>query len=51
MPIDTNVLTPEKQQQAGHYEVLGETYAAFELFENGWNPCLDFSTWIRWTSF
>ena len=38
MPIDTNVLTPEKQQQAGHYEVLGETYAAFELFENGWNP-------------
>ena len=38
MPIDTNVLTPEKRQQAGHYEVLGETYAAFELFENGWNP-------------
>jgi hypothetical protein len=38
MPIDTNVLTPEKQQQAGHYEVLGEIYVAFELFENGWNP-------------
>lgn len=31
-------LTVEKQQQAGHYEILGETYAAFELFENGWNP-------------
>ena len=38
MAIDPQVLTPEKQQQAGHYEVLGETYAAFELFENGWNP-------------
>ena len=38
MPIDPQVLTPERQQQAGHYEVLGETYAAFELFENGWNP-------------
>jgi hypothetical protein len=38
MPIEPSVLTPEKQQQAGHYEVLGETFAAFELFEHGWNP-------------
>lgn len=38
MRIKPPVLTPEKQQQAGHYEVLGETYAAFELFEHGWNP-------------
>lgn len=38
MPIAPTVLTTEKQQQAGHYEVLGETYAAFELFEHGWNP-------------
>ena len=28
----------EKKQKAGHYEVLGETYAKFEFFENGWNP-------------
>jgi hypothetical protein len=28
----------EKKQRAGHYEVLGETYAKFEFFENGWNP-------------
>ncbi len=38
MPIDPLVLTPEKQQQAGHYEVLGETYAAFVLLAHGWNP-------------
>jgi len=38
MPLDPPILTPEKQQQAGHYEILGETYAAFELFEHGWNP-------------
>ncbi|MGH9731808.1 MAG: hypothetical protein ACRD4A_08910, partial [Candidatus Acidiferrales bacterium] len=23
---------------AGHYEILGETYAKFEFFENDWNP-------------
>jgi hypothetical protein len=26
------------RQKAGHYEILGETYAKFEFFENGWNP-------------
>jgi hypothetical protein len=38
MSINAEGLTPEMRLQAGHYEVLGETYAAFELFENGWNP-------------
>jgi hypothetical protein len=31
-------LLPEKRRKAGHYEILGETYAKFEFFENGWNP-------------
>jgi hypothetical protein len=31
-------LATNVRQKAGHYEVLGETYAKFELFENGWNP-------------
>ena|ERR1051325_1276145 len=31
-------LLPEARRKAGHYEVLGETYAKFEFFENGWNP-------------
>lgn len=26
------------RRRAGHYESLGETYAKFEFFENGWNP-------------
>ena len=26
------------RQKAGHYEILGETYAQFEFFEQGWNP-------------
>jgi hypothetical protein len=26
------------RSRAGHYEVLGETYAKFEFFEKGWNP-------------
>jgi hypothetical protein len=26
------------RQKAGHYEILGETYAKFEFFEHGWNP-------------
>ncbi|GAA5483985.1 hypothetical protein [Haloferula sargassicola] len=38
MSINAEGLTPEMRLQAGHYEVLGETYAAFELFEHGWNP-------------
>jgi hypothetical protein len=24
--------------KAGHYEILGETYAKFEFFQKGWNP-------------
>src|SRR5436190_18303731 len=26
------------RSRAGHYEVLGETYAKFEFYEKGWNP-------------
>ncbi|NLT50471.1 MAG: hypothetical protein GXX85_06090 [Ignavibacteria bacterium] len=33
-----NVLNVEKRRKAGHYEILGETYAKLEFFENGWNP-------------
>jgi hypothetical protein len=29
---------PELRRKAGHYEVLGETYAKFEFFQKGWNP-------------
>ena len=28
----------EERRKAGHYEILGETCAKFEFFENGWNP-------------
>jgi hypothetical protein len=31
-------LEPIVRSGAGHYEILGETYAKFEFFENGWNP-------------
>jgi hypothetical protein len=31
-------LTAGMRSRAGHYEILGETYAKFEFFENGWNP-------------
>jgi hypothetical protein len=31
-------LAADKRSRAGHYEVLGETYAKFEFFEKGWNP-------------
>jgi len=31
-------LSKEQRLKAGHYEILGETYAKFEFFENGWNP-------------
>lgn len=31
-------LGTEKRRRAGHYEILGETYAKFEFFEHGWNP-------------
>jgi hypothetical protein len=38
MPVKTQTLSAEDRRRAGHYEVLGETYAKFEFFENGWNP-------------
>ncbi len=38
MPVKTRTLSAEDRRRAGHYEVLGETYAKFEFFENGWNP-------------
>jgi hypothetical protein len=28
----------ELRRRAGHYEILGETYAKFEFFQKGWNP-------------
>jgi hypothetical protein len=28
----------ERKQKAGHQEILGETLAKFEFFENGWDP-------------
>jgi hypothetical protein len=28
----------EKRQRAGHAEILGETLAKFEFFQNGWHP-------------
>lgn len=38
MMRETEALLPEARRKAGHYEILGETYAKFEFFENGWNP-------------
>src|SRR5882672_9746011 len=38
MTQDAEPLLPEARRKAGHYEILGETYAKFEFFENGWNP-------------
>ena len=37
MADQEELLAAEVRRKAGHYEVLGETYAKFELFENGWN--------------
>jgi hypothetical protein len=31
-------MKPELRRKAGHYEILGETYAKFEFFQKGWNP-------------
>jgi hypothetical protein len=31
-------MNPELRRKAGHYEILGETYAKFEFFQKGWNP-------------
>jgi hypothetical protein len=38
MTQENDALLPEARRKAGHYEILGETYAKFEFFENGWNP-------------
>jgi hypothetical protein len=32
------MLSKDDKLKAGHYEILGETLAKFELFEAGWNP-------------
>ena len=31
-------MEPKFRHKAGHYEILGETYAKFEFFQTGWNP-------------
>ena len=31
-------LTPGQRRRAGHQEILGETIAKFEFFQQGWNP-------------
>jgi len=38
MPEKAQTLSADDQRRSGHREVLGETYAKFEFFENGWNP-------------
>jgi hypothetical protein len=38
MPEKAQTRSADDQRRAGHREVLGETYAKFEFFENGWNP-------------
>jgi len=37
MANQEEALAAEVRRKAGHYEILGETYAKFEFFENGWN--------------
>ena len=36
--IDENLSKKEIKQKAGHQEILGETIAKFEFFENCWQP-------------
>src|SRR5437867_13420242 len=31
-------MEPGLRRKAGHYEILGETYAKSEFFQKGWNP-------------
>jgi hypothetical protein len=38
MPDEPEQLAADMRSRAGHYEILGETYAKFEFFEKGWNP-------------
>ena len=35
---ESEQLAADMRSRAGHYEILGETYAKFEFFEKGWNP-------------
>jgi len=36
--MEEKLLTASEKRRAGHYEILGETLAKFEFFQNGWNP-------------
>jgi hypothetical protein len=38
MVTKNQTLSADHRRKAGHYEILGETYAKFEFFEQGWNP-------------
>jgi hypothetical protein len=31
-------MDPKTRSRAGHYEILGETHAKYEFFQQGWNP-------------
>jgi len=31
-------MEPQLRRKAGHYEILGKTYAKLEFFQKGWNP-------------
>jgi hypothetical protein len=43
LALHDDVLSDQmKKQKAGHYEVLGETLAKFEFFQNGWDPYTHF---------
>ncbi len=49
-------LAADMRSRAGHYEVLGETYAKFEFFEKGWNPygkhiryIYEIGEWMVWS--
>ena len=32
------MMDPKLRRKAGHYEILGETHAKYEFFQQGWNP-------------
>jgi hypothetical protein len=38
MALPEDSFSSENRRRAGHYEILGETYAKFEFFQHGWNP-------------
>lgn len=33
-----SAVDPKLKSRAGHYEILGETHAKYEFFQQGWNP-------------